>query len=198
MTDRIGDKPAPGRLRLIQAFLNSTNKKVGREDFSSPAALKEWLVEEQLIPAKASVAESDVRQATAVRDAIIRLIETRNEDNIDADAVEILNRSTRSAQMCISFGSAGRVQLEPLAPAVDGALGKLIAIVVDSMGDGTWENLKVCRGHDCAWAFYDRSKNHSGTWCDISDCGNVAKARSYRARHAHHNKRFPLDSRFTL
>lgn len=187
MRDRIGDKPAPGRLRLVQAFLNSTNTKSGREDFSSPAALKEWLVEERLVPAKAAVAESDVRQATAVRDALIRLIETRAEGEIDPNAVDVLNRSTRSAQMCVSFGPEGRVQLEPLAPAVDGALGKIIAIVVDAMADGTWANLKICRGDDCSWAFYDRSKNHSGTWCDINDCGNVAKARSYRARHAHHN-----------
>ena len=187
MTDRIGDKPAPGRLRLVQAFLNSANHKSGRDDFSNPAALKQWLVEEELIPAKATVAESDVRQATSVRDALIRLIETRGQDTIDSDAVDVLNRSTRSAQMCVSFGAEGRAHLEPLAPSVDGALGKLIAIVVDSMADGTWENLKICRGSDCSWAFYDRSKNHSGTWCDINDCGNVAKARSYRARHAHHN-----------
>lgn len=187
MKDRIGDKPAPGRLKLVQAFLNSTNTKSGRDDFSSPAALKEWLVDEQLIPAKAVVAESDVRQATAVRDALIRLIETRSDGTIDPSAVDVLNRSTRSAQMCVSFGPEGRVQLEPLAPAVDGALGRLIAIVADAMTDGTWDNLKICRGDDCSWAFYDRSKNHSGTWCDINECGNIAKARSYRARHAHHN-----------
>ena len=187
MTDRIGDKPAPGRLRLIQAFLNSTNHKSSRDDFAGSGALKEWLVEHELIPAKATVSESDVRQATAVRDALVRLIETRGAGEIDSSAVDVLNRSTRSAQMSVSFGPQGRVQLESLAPAVDGALGKLIAIVVDSMADGTWDNLKVCRGFDCSWAFYDRSKNHSGTWCDISDCGNKEKARSYRARHAHHN-----------
>jgi predicted RNA-binding Zn ribbon-like protein len=188
MVHRIGDKPAPGRLRLVQAFLNSTNAKSGREDFTNPAALKEWLVESELIGPKAPVTESDVRQATAVRDALIGLISTRSGDGtIDADALDVLNRSTRSAQMSVSFEAAGRVRLEPLAPAVDGALGKLIAIVVDAMADGTWENLKICRGDDCSWAFYDRSKNHSGAWCDINDCGNVAKARSYRARHAHHN-----------
>lgn len=188
MADRIGDKPAPGRLRLIQAFLNSTNGKSGREDFTSPAALKAWLVESELIGAKAPVTESEVRQATAVRNALIRLIETRTGDGtIDADALDVLNRSTRSAQMSVSFDPGGRARLEPLAPAVDGALGKLIAIVVEAMTDGTWENLKICRGDDCSWAFYDRSKNHSGAWCDINECGNIAKARSYRARHAHHN-----------
>lgn len=186
MAHRIGDKPAPGRLRLVQAFLNTTNKKSGREDFTSPAALQEWLVEGELVAAKCQIAEADVHQATAVRDALIRLIETRMGDGtIDAGALDVLNRSTRSAQMSVSFGPEGRARLEPLAPSVDGALGQLIAIVFDAMTDGTWENLKICRGDDCAWAFYDRSKNHSGAWCDITNCGNIAKARSYRARHAH-------------
>jgi predicted RNA-binding Zn ribbon-like protein len=30
--------------------------------------------------------------------------------------------------------------------------------------------------------FYDNSKNHSGTWCQMAECGNRAKVRAYRAR----------------
>lgn len=188
IADLIGDKPAPGRLRLVQAFLNTTNKKTGREDLAAPAALKSWLVEAELIASTTPIADADVHQATAVRDALIRLIETRMGDGtVDAGALDVINRSMRSAQMSVSFGPEGRARLEPLAPSVDGALGKLIAIVFEAMTDGTWENLKMCRGSGCSWAFFDRSKNHSGTWCDISNCGNIAKARSYRARHAHHN-----------
>ena len=186
MIDRVGAKPAPGRLRLVQSFLNTTNMKAGREDFRGPAELKAWLVDSELLSPRATVADCDVRQAIAVRDAFLRLLDARATGKPDPDAVEVLNRSTRSAQMSVSFDSEGHARIEPLAPAVDGALGKLIAIVVDAMADGSWERLKVCRGDDCSWAFYDRSKNRSGTWCDITDCGNVAKARSYRARHAHH------------
>lgn len=187
MIDRIGDKPAPGRLRTIQAFLNTTNVRTGRDDLHDAAALKAWLVESELLASKASVCDADVQQAVAVRGALYRLLEARREGTTDAEAVEVLNRSTRSAQMSVSFDAHGNARVESLAPAVDGALGKLIAIVVDAMHDGSWDRLKVCRGSDCSWAFYDRSKNRSGAWCDITDCGNVAKARSYRARHAHHS-----------
>jgi predicted RNA-binding Zn ribbon-like protein len=114
----------------------------------------------------------------------VQLALARQEDRSDTGAAEVLNRAARSAQMSVSFGQRGRACIEPLAPAVDGALGKIIAIVVDAMADGTWERFKICRDPGCSWAFYDRSKNHSGTWCDITSCGNIAKARTYRARHA--------------
>jgi predicted RNA-binding Zn ribbon-like protein len=51
------------------------------------------------------------------------------------------------------------------------------------MANGTWERLKACALHDtCEWAFYDWSKNRSGTWCDMKVCGNRSKARAYRER----------------
>jgi predicted RNA-binding Zn ribbon-like protein len=67
-------------------------------------------------------------------------------------------------------------------PGIDGALGRLLAIVFRAMNDGTWERLKACPADDCEWAFYDWSKNGSGTWCDMAVCGNRAKARAYRER----------------
>jgi predicted RNA-binding Zn ribbon-like protein len=181
---RIGRKPAPGRLALVQAFLNTTNLRTGREDFKSPEYLAQWLAEAGLLPAGVQLNADDVRHAVSVRNALFRLIESRQRGDTDAAAVEALNRSSRSAQMSVAFNADGSARIEPLAPSVDGALGKIIAIVVDAMADGTWQRLKMCVSDDCSWAFYDRSKNRSGHWCNIADCGNVAKARAYRARHA--------------
>jgi predicted RNA-binding Zn ribbon-like protein len=183
MKDRIGEKPAPDRLRVVQAFLNTATS--GREDFASPDCLHEWLTDHDLLDADATVSAADLRQAISVRQALVQLAIARQENSSDANAIEILNRAARSAQMSVSFGLGGRASIAPLAPAVDGALGKIIAIVVDAMADGTWDRFKICRDPGCSWAFYDRSKNHSGTWCDITSCGNLAKARTYRARHAH-------------
>jgi predicted RNA-binding Zn ribbon-like protein len=192
VTNRIGDKPAPGQLRIIQAFLNTANPKVGREDFISPEVLKSWLVENSLLAPGAHVTGVDVRETIAVRDALYRLLDVCHTGKADPDAVKTLNRALRSAQMSVLFDDQGRSHIEPLASAVDGALGRLIAIVHDAMADGTWTRLKICRSDDCAWAFYDRSKNHSGAWCSITDCGNVAKARAYRARHSHAHDQHPL------
>jgi predicted RNA-binding Zn ribbon-like protein len=43
------------------------------------------------------------------------------------------------------------------------------------------ERMKICR--NCGWLFIDRSKNRSRAWCDMTVCGNRAKAsRHYRRK----------------
>ncbi|MEA2574373.1 MAG: hypothetical protein QOH93_1671 [Chloroflexia bacterium] len=46
------------------------------------------------------------------------------------------------------------------------------------------ERVHQCAANDCGWLFIDMSKNHSRRWCDMSNCGNQAKAR----RHYHRKK----------
>jgi len=43
--------------------------------------------------------------------------------------------------------------------------------------------VKECAGHPCGWLFVDTSKNRSRRWCDMSHCGNRAKARRHYERH---------------
>ncbi len=42
--------------------------------------------------------------------------------------------------------------------------------------------LRECAAPDCAWLFLDASKNRSRRWCDMSVCGNRAKARRHYRR----------------
>jgi predicted RNA-binding Zn ribbon-like protein len=44
------------------------------------------------------------------------------------------------------------------------------------------DRVRECAGDTCNWLFLDRSKNHSRRWCDMQECGNVAKVRRYRRR----------------
>ncbi len=45
------------------------------------------------------------------------------------------------------------------------------------------DRLKLCDADDCGWLFVDGSRNRSRRWCDMSDCGNRAKARRFRRKH---------------
>jgi predicted RNA-binding Zn ribbon-like protein len=42
--------------------------------------------------------------------------------------------------------------------------------------------LHQCCGGNCGWLFLDCSKNHSRRWCDMRDCGNLAKVRRHRQK----------------
>lgn len=44
------------------------------------------------------------------------------------------------------------------------------------------DRLKQCPGESCGWLFLDTSRNGSRQWCDMRDCGNVAKVRRFRQR----------------
>ena len=69
---------------------------------------------------------------------------------------------------------------------VDGALGRMLALVAAAQDEGTWSRLKACLADDCQWAYYDLSRNRSAVWCDMGTCGNRQKVRSYRERHHPH------------
>jgi predicted RNA-binding Zn ribbon-like protein len=42
--------------------------------------------------------------------------------------------------------------------------------------------VKECASATCEWVFLDKSRNRSRRWCDMSDCGNRAKARRFQER----------------
>lgn len=66
----------------------------------------------------------------------------------------------------------------------DHPLGAIVGAAVQLSFEGRWDRLKLCDADTCRYAFYDESRNHSGKWCDMAVCGNRAKTRAFRERHA--------------
>lgn len=174
--------PAPGALALVEAFLNTVHLEEGREELTDPERLCRWFADRGLLVSDAHVSQADLRRALAVREALRGLLLGNTQARPDSGAVETLNRAATKARLLVRFGPDGRSELEPDAPGVDGALGRLLAVVFAAMVDGSWDRLKVCRNEVCRWAFYDASRNRSGAWCSMADCGNDAKVRAYRQR----------------
>ena len=179
----IGTKPAPEDLLVVQAFINSADLDRGTDDIASPSQLRTWLRDADLLDGTSEVTESDVAAAQGARDALRSLVLANNGGAADGNAAETLNRAARCAQLSARFGADGHASLEPRAPGVDGAIGRILANVFGAMENGHWARLKACPAERCFWAFYDETKNRSGTWCSMSVCGNRAKARSFRKRH---------------
>jgi predicted RNA-binding Zn ribbon-like protein len=44
------------------------------------------------------------------------------------------------------------------------------------------DRVRQCGGENCGWLFLDTSRNRSRQWCDMRDCGNLAKVRRFRQR----------------
>jgi predicted RNA-binding Zn ribbon-like protein len=174
-----GRQPAPGELEILQRFVNTLDLEDGVEALDSPAGLRRWLAEKGLLAPNARVDGRDVERAVALREAFRALLHANNGAPIDADAVRTVDAA---AELVVRFDDDGRGELVPARAGVDGAIGRLVAIAYRAQVEGTWQRLKACPESDCGWAFYDRSRNRSSTWCSMAVCGNRAKARAFRDR----------------
>ena len=174
---------APGELELVRVFVNTLEIDEGVDELSSPAALTEWLRARGLLRGKAAT-RADLANARRLREALRVLLLANNGVSVRKEAAVTLNRAARRAGLGVRFEPGGTARVEPDARGVDGALGRLLAIVSAAMADGSWERLKACQADDCRWAFYDRARNRSRHWCSMAVCGNRTKARTFRRRHA--------------
>ncbi len=183
MTD---SKQAPGELELVRAFVNTRDLEEGVENLDSPSALTGWLeAHPELGAGRISAGQRDFERALAVREALRALMLVNAGEPADATAAATtLDEAARRAGVALRFTPSGESRLAPAARGVDGALGRLLAVVAASRADRTWPRLKACRDEGCHWAFYDATKNRSGVWCSMEVCGNRNKARSYRDRHS--------------
>jgi predicted RNA-binding Zn ribbon-like protein len=64
-------------------------------------------------------------------------------------------------------------------------LGPIALSALDLLLDADFSRIKQCRRNHCGWLFFDSTKNKSRHWCDMSVCGNRAKASALRARTRH-------------
>jgi predicted RNA-binding Zn ribbon-like protein len=165
-------EPAPGRLALVQRFVNTVDHEHGREALHSPARLQAVLFELGLLDDTARVTEADLRRALELRERL-RGLALANNDGTEEPAFE--------AELVVRIDGRDGV-LEPARRDADGALADLVGIVYTAMADGTWPRLKACRRDVCRWLFYDRSRNRSAVWCQMAVCGNRTKTKAYRAR----------------
>jgi hypothetical protein len=166
--------PAPGRLRLVQRFVNTVDYEHGREVLHSPPRLHALLVELGLLDPSARVEDDDLLRAHALREDLRALALANNGVRTDVELV---------TQLTVRVGPR-HASLDPDRRDADGALAELVGIVYTAVADGTWTRLKACRRDVCGWLFYDRSRNHSARWCQMAVCGNRTKTRAYRARRS--------------
>jgi predicted RNA-binding Zn ribbon-like protein len=175
---------APGRLHLVQKFINSWNHEFPTEwdRLGTPEKAKAWLVRWDLLEPDARLTEPEHIRLVRLRESLHALADVnRDGAELASSDLIVLDREGKAVSR-FSFDRYGGMTLEPTASGVDGSIARLLMIVFEAKLGETFGRLKSCR--QCGWAFYDRSKNRSGSWCAMSICGNRKKNRTYRRRKA--------------
>jgi predicted RNA-binding Zn ribbon-like protein len=142
---------------LVLDFLNTINIEHGTDLLDDPVGWEDWLAERGLVAGETAPAEVRATLRAAAGDP--------------GAGVAPVSVPVRMAVV----DGLPKVVAQDVVGAVLAAAARLVVL-------GQWDRVKICPADDCRWAFYDRSRNHSRTWCSMQVCGNREKARTWRER----------------
>ena len=185
--DGLSLKPAPEPLALVQSFVNTRNLMHGYDLLEDLDGATAWLSEHDFLGHGAWPNEDDRRRLVAFREGLRVLLLAHNGEPGGEAGAEALNELVSVAPLSARFDPGGEPRLVSAAGAggaIEGVMGSILAAIVLSAVEGKWRRLKACRNEGCLWAFYDGSKNRSGSWCTMDVCGARAKMRTYRRRRS--------------
>ncbi len=119
------------------------------------------------------------------REALYRifkaLIDARKPDSAD---LEILNRELAEARtherLAVRAGRLAVVYDDAESP--EHLLRVIARDAAELLTSEQLSRVRQCGGESCGWLFLDTSRNRSRQWCDMRDCGNLAKVRRFRER----------------
>jgi predicted RNA-binding Zn ribbon-like protein len=177
VTESSGRAPAPGPLRLVQEFVNTLDAEEGTDLLADRETFSAWLQEQGLTAAGPPAGDRDLAAAIELREALRALLRVNCGAGADPEAAALVNRMAAEAPVRVELGPDGAATLQG-----SGIVATVLAAAGTAMLDGSWARLKACVDPECGWAFYDRSRNRSGHWCDMAVCGSRHKVRAYRSR----------------
>ncbi|HMM79577.1 MAG TPA: CGNR zinc finger domain-containing protein [Pyrinomonadaceae bacterium] len=67
---------------------------------------------------------------------------------------------------------------------LDSILDAVVFAAVDLFTSDRAKRIRICGGESCGWLFVDDSRGRNRHWCDMRDCGNLAKVRRFRKNAA--------------
>jgi predicted RNA-binding Zn ribbon-like protein len=178
-----GGRPkAPGRLELLQRFINSYNHDFPRDwdRIGTRDKAQSWLRQKRLVAPGDRISGADAARLREFREALRALALANHGGRPEAAATDVIRGVSGRARLSVAVDDTGRTALEPTRGGVDGAVATLLGILHEAQLTGQWARMKGCR--KCGYAFFDRSKNRSAAWCAMAICGNRTKNRAYYRR----------------
>lgn len=132
-------------------------------------------------------AERVLRRARSFRERLHRILVAvasgEPPDTRDLDAITSLARkaATHSRLDRCEEGFAWVLD-EASGGELDWPIWQLARATVELLTSDSLQRVRQCADETCGWLFIDQSRNRSRRWCDMSSCGNRAKARRNYAR----------------
>jgi predicted RNA-binding Zn ribbon-like protein len=168
----------PASIVVVRDFVNTDDHELGTDDFETGRGLSDWLAKARLVTEGERATEAELALARRLRDGLRRGLELNHDRT--AEPLPDLEQVLAELPVRLVWDGTSPV-LSTDAPGVLGGLARVALAAHESVRSHDWPRLKICAFDECAWAYFDHSKNRSRAYCEYG-CGNKIKTRAYRAR----------------
>jgi predicted RNA-binding Zn ribbon-like protein len=180
-------------------FLNTYELQDGvpNDHFGSLSIALDWFVDRGVIhlegadrvravnESRPAIGEQNLSRIKIVRGALRELADAIVEERApDSTALANVNRALHARQVIelVAGPDGWSVDHRHVGDPIDDALARIADPMVRELADGHPHRIRVCANERCQWVFYDGSRSGRRRWCDMTTCGNRAKAARHRAR----------------
>ncbi len=140
----------------------------------------------QIAASDEQAAEKVFKRALFLRESVYRLFKSVVEGwQPEAEDLENLNRElnvARRRQKLAAAENSFAYEWIDSEAALDSMLWQISESAAEMLLRGDLSRIHQCGSDVCNWLFLDTSRNRSRQWCDMKDCGNLAKVRRFRQR----------------
>jgi predicted RNA-binding Zn ribbon-like protein len=120
-----------------------------------------------------------------VRGALRELLDATVEERPpEGSALREVNRALRAQYLIELVPASDGVSLDHRheGDPISGAMARLAEAVARELTQSGSKRMRICANEECRWVFRDFSPAGRRKWCDMSTCGNRAKAARHRER----------------
>jgi predicted RNA-binding Zn ribbon-like protein len=173
--------------------LDPSNDKLSSYDDLLEWALENGAVDQRVRRDLGSLARRRPTEASAVlhgavefRDTVFRIFsasaageppEPRDIEHLNRTLADVPRRRVRSGAECCRW--AWPDEMHDLARV----LWPVVQSAAELVTSPDVTRVRECDAPDCNWLFLQTGRGRRRRWCDMSTCGNRAKARRYYERH---------------
>ena len=135
-------------------------------------------------PSGAAAALVDARRVRASLRGLAERGNTTEKTRVDtlSEINRVLGRSAGTRRLEPKDDGTFARSFVPVGDAFAGLMIPVVESAADALVIGELARIRRCADNRCPRVFYDGTKNGRRRWCDMSTCGNRAKAARHRTR----------------
>ena len=129
--------------------------------------------------------ETLLQRIRRLRGALRELLDaTVDERPPEGSALREVNKALRAQYLIELVPASDGVSLDHRheGDPISGAMARIAEAVARELTQGESKRMRICANDECRWVFRDFSPAGRRKWCDMSTCGNRAKAARHRER----------------